>query len=446
MSDLLTSAARRATDYIDSLAERRVAPDAAALTALRQLHEPLPEQGTPPADTLEFLDAIGSPATMASAGPRYFGFVTGGALPVSVATNWLATAWDQNAALWVTSPVTATLEQVTLAWLLGILGLPAGGGGAFVTGASMANFTALAAARNSLFSRQGWNFKERGFAGAPPLRVVVGAEAHATVIKALWLLGFGSSTLERVAVDAQGRMDMGALPALDEHTLVCVQAGNVNSGAFDPIGAICERAQARGAWVHVDGAFGIWAAASPKYRALVAGVAAADSWSTDAHKWLNTPYDCGIALVRDPASLREALSVSAAYLPNDERREPAHFTPELSRRARVVEVWAAMRSLGRRGIARMVESNCESASLMARLLREGGLKILNEVALNQILVSAGNDAATERLIEAVQAEGTCWCGGSTWRGQRVMRISISNWSTSEADIVRSARAILRANA
>jgi glutamate/tyrosine decarboxylase-like PLP-dependent enzyme len=440
---ILDDAAQRAQRYLAQISERRVAPDAAAITALQRLDEAFPVSGAPASETLALLDEIGSPATVANAGPRYFGFVTGGTLPVSVASNWLATAWDQNSCLWATSPIAAKLEQVTLDWLAALFGLPTGSAGAFVTGASMANFTALAAARNTLFARRGWNFKEQGYAGAPKLRVVVGAEIHSTALKALWLLGFGINTLERIPVDAQGRLRADALPVLDENTIVCIQAGNVNSGAFDPAARVCEKARAAGAWVHVDGAFGLWAKTAPEYAHLADGIEMADSWATDAHKWLNTPYDCGIALLRDPKLLRDTMSISAAYLVDSEQREPGHYTPELSRRARVVDVWAALRTLGKSGLADMITRNCRGAARFATMLRAGGLNIVNEVVLNQVLVAAQDDAATGRLIDAVQREGTCWCGGSVWQGRRVMRISVSSWATRDADIERSAIAILK---
>jgi glutamate/tyrosine decarboxylase-like PLP-dependent enzyme len=440
---LLTDASQRALRYFAQISDRRVAPDERALEALRTFDEALPAAGTSAADTLKMLDDIGSPATVANAGRRYFGFVTGGALPVTVASNWLACAWDQNAALWTTSPVAAMLERVVLGWLTQLFGLPGTSGGAFVTGASMANFTALAAARHALLARRGWNFKEQGYIGAPALRVVVGAEIHSTALKALWLLGFGVNTLERVPVDAQGRMRADALPVLDEMTIVCIQAGNVNSGSFDPATEICAKAKAAGSWVHVDGAFGLWAKSAPQFAQHAAGLELADSWATDAHKWLNTPYDCGIALVREPNHLRDTMSITAAYLLEGEQREPCHFTPELSRRARAIDVWAALRTLGREGLADLITRNCQGAHRLASMLRAGGLQIVNEVVINQVLVAAQDDASTARLVDAVQRDGTCWCGSSVWQGRRVMRISISSWATRDEDIERSAIAILK---
>jgi glutamate/tyrosine decarboxylase-like PLP-dependent enzyme len=430
---LLEEAAHRANQYLDEVTSRRVAPTEAALARLPELGGALPEESSPAAETLRLLDEIGSPATMASAGGRYFGFVIGGALPVTVASNWLATAWDQNAGLWTSSPVSAYLEEVALEWLTDVLRLPKATGGAFVTGASMASFTALAAARHALLERAGWNLVEQGMAGSPPLRVVVSDEVHVTIVKALSLLGFGRATLERAPVDDQGRMRADLLPGFDERTIVCVQAGDVNSGCFDPIEAICDIAHKADAWVHVDGAFGLWASAVPSLAHLVAGVERADSWSTDGHKWLNTPYDNGIALVREPQHLRAAMAAPAAYLLTSAHREPTHHSPELSRRARGVDIWAALRSLGRSGIADVIERTCVIARRIAEGLQANGLEILNEVVLNQVLVAAADDEMTGQLAARIQADGICWCGTTTWKGRRAVRISVSSWATTEQD-------------
>jgi glutamate/tyrosine decarboxylase-like PLP-dependent enzyme len=441
---LLDDAARRAQLYLATVRRRPVAPSAAAIGRLTELGGRLPDRPASAHDIVRLLDEIGSPATMASAGGRYFGLVIGGALPVTVAASWLAAAWDQNAAMRMSSPVAAALEDVALAWIAELLDVPASAGGALVTGASMASFTALAAARSALLARAGWDVGARGMFGAPPLRVVVGEEVHVTVLKALTLLGFGRDTVERVPVDRQGRMRDDAVPPLDGRTILCIQAGNVNTGAFDPAAAICRKAAEAGAWVHVDGAFGLWAACSPSRAHLTAGFEQADSWATDAHKWLNTPYDCGIALVRDPAHLRAAMAATAAYLAAGEGREANHHGPELSRRARAVEVWAALRFLGRAGVAEMVERTCRHAATLSGRLREAGFEILNEVVVNQILVAGVTDAATDRLIAAVQQDGTCWCGGTSWQGRRAMRVSISSWATTEEDIELSFRAIVAA--
>ncbi len=442
-SELLIDAARRAGRYIDSLDERPVAPTAAAVAALDALGGALPEQGMAPEEVLALLDRFGSPATIASAGGRYFGFVTGGVLPAALASSWLAGAWDQNAFSTISSPVGAAIESVALDWLVDVLGLPRNCAGAFVTGATMANFTALAAARHAVLERAGWDVESDGLFGAPPVTVVIGEEAHATLYKILGLLGLGRGRVVTVPVDDQGRMRADAMPALAGPAIVCVQAGNVNTGAFDPIAAIAERARAADAWIHVDGAFGLWAAAAPDYARLLEGVADADSWATDAHKWLNVSYDSGIALVRNANALRAALSYGAAYLPVGATREPFHYTPESSRRARGVEIWAALRSLGRSGLADLVARNCRMAARMAGALRDAGYEILNEVVLNQVLTAFGDDDATARVVAAVQEDGTCWCGPTVWQGRAAMRISISSWATTDEDIDKSIAAILR---
>jgi glutamate/tyrosine decarboxylase-like PLP-dependent enzyme len=325
-----------------------------------------------------------------------------------------------------------------------VLKLPAGSGGAFVTGATVANFTALAAARHKVLARAGWDVEADGLFGAPPITVIVGDEAHPSLIKALGMLGLGRSRVVRVRVDGQGRMLVNEMPRLRGPAIVCMQSGNVNTGAFDPAEEICARARSSEAWVHVDGAFGLWAAASPKYAHLVAGVADADSWATDAHKWLNVPYDSGLAFVRDAAALKSAMSLTAAYLPQGGHREPSQYTPELSRRARGVEIWAALKSLGRTGLADLIERNCRLARRFAEALQLGGCEVLNEVVLNQVLVSFGEDTRTREVIERVQRDGTCWCGPTEWQGRTAMRISVSSWATRDQDVERSVAAILRA--
>jgi glutamate/tyrosine decarboxylase-like PLP-dependent enzyme len=444
MHDLLLNAAERAIRYRGSLDQRSVVPLPGAIARLAELGGPLPDQPTDPGTVLAMLDDVGSPATVASAGGRYFGFVIGSSLPVTVAANWLATAWDQNACLTVMSPLAAAVEQVALEWLRDLLSLPAGCEGAFVTGATVANFTALAAARHALLARAGWDVEDDGLFGAPPVTVVVGAEAHVSLLKALALLGLGRRRVVTVPVDGQGRMRADALPALSGPTIVCLQAGNVNSGAFDPAAAICAVAHAAGAWVHVDGAFGLWAAAAPARAHLATGVADADSWATDAHKWLNVPYDCGLAFVRDPRSLAAAMApTAAAYLAVGDTREPGSRTPESSRRARGVEVWAALRALGREGVADLVERTCRHAGRFAEGLRSAGYQVLNDVELNQVLVSFGDDETTRRVIAQIQADGTCWCGATVWQGRTAMRISVSSWATTEADVDRSLATMVR---
>jgi glutamate/tyrosine decarboxylase-like PLP-dependent enzyme len=443
MKELLADFLDRALRYIDSRDERRVAPSDEAIERLGRLDEPLPEHPTDPRIALQLLDEIGSPATVVSAGGRYFGFVTGGVLPAALAANLMAGVWDQNGGYRIQSPVAARLEDVCLKWLREALGLPAGSGVGFVTGATMANFAALAAARRAVLRKEGWNVEEDGLFGAPPIRVVVGDEVHASLLKALSLLGLGRERVERVPVDGQGRMRADALPDLSSMTIVCIQAGNVNTGAFDPAKEICAAAHDAGAWAHVDGAFGLWAAASPRLAHLTAGFAEADSWATDAHKWLNAPYDSGIAFVREAEHLRAAMTVGAAYLLAGDEREPSHYTPDMSRRARGIEIWAALRSLGRTGLADLIERSCRHASRFAEGLRAAGYEILNDVTLNQVLVSFGDDETTRRVIQAIQADGTCWLGGTVWQGRAAMRVSVSSWATTEDDVERSLDAIIR---
>ncbi len=443
MKTLLEDAAARAIAYRESCADRPVAPTPEAVSAVARLRETLPEQGADDSDVLTMLDDIGSPASMAMAGPRFFGFVIGSSLPVTVATNWLATAWDQNVVMHEVTPATATIEQVAIGWLVDLLGLPAGSGAGFVTGATVANFTALAAARHRVLADVGWNVEADGLIGAPPVALIVSDEAHPTLFKSLGMLGLGRERVTRVATDAQGRVRAEKLPRIDGPAIVCTQAGNINTGAFDPTGEICDAVQPAGAWVHVDGAFGLWAAASRTYRPLTAGVEKADSWATDAHKWLNVPYDCGIALVRNPADLAAAMAITADYLMTEtEHRNPSDFTPELSRRGRGIDVWAALRSLGRRGVEQLVDRCCAHARRFAEGLREAGFEVLCDVVINQVLVAFGDDAQTRRVIKAIQAEGTCWCGVTVWQGRTAMRISVSSHATTENDVELSLRAII----
>ncbi len=444
MDELMHDACERASRYLADLGRRRVSPAPAYLAGLAAFGLPLQDEPIEPALVLEELDRLGSPATVASAGGRYFGFVIGGSLPAALAANVLAAAWDQNAGMRVASPVAAALEDVSAGWLASLFGLPVGCGVGFVSGATMANFSGLAAARHALLRRCGWNVEARGLFGAPPITVLVGDEVHVSLLKALGLLGLGRERVVRVPVDSQGRMRADALPAIAGPTIVCLQAGNVNTGAIDPLSEVCRRVQAEQVWVHVDGAFGLWAAASPKRAALLDGIGLADSWATDAHKWLNVPYDSGLAFVRQASDLRAAMAATAEYLVEGERREPAHFTPELSRRARGIEIWAALRSLGRAGLAAMVDRCCDLAARFAEGLRSAGFEVLNEVVLNQVLVSFGSAERTRAVISAIQAEGTCWCGGTVWQGKAAMRISLSSWATTDEDVDRSLQAIVDA--
>ncbi len=443
MKSLLLDAANRAAQYITALPTRRVWPLPSELEGLSRFERPLQDEPVDPAEVLRELDETGSPATVASAGGRYFGFVIGGSLPAAVAATFLAGAWDQNAGSEAMSPVSAALEKACRPWLIEALGLPSQAEVGFVTGVTMANFSGLAAARHALLESVGWDVEAQGLFGAPPITVVVGQEVHVSLLKALALLGLGRERVHRVAVDDQGRMRADQLPVVHGPTIVCLQAGNVNTGAFDPIDEICSRIEGTGAWVHVDGAFGLWAACSPSTRALVRGIERADSWATDAHKWLNVPYDSGLVFVREHRYLNAAMAASAAYLLQGETRDPYSFVPEMSRRARGVEVWAALRSLGRRGLADLVDQSCRHARRMAAGLSRAGHQVLNQVVLNQVMVSFGSAERTGQVIAGVQRDGTCWCGGTTWQGKAAMRISISSWATTERDVDLSLEAILR---
>jgi glutamate/tyrosine decarboxylase-like PLP-dependent enzyme len=446
---LLTRARDLATAYLAAVHQRHVGGRATRDKLAAGLGGPLPEHGSDPIEVLTALAREADPGLVATAGPRYFGFVTGGAVPVSVAADWLASAWDQNGALYVMSPAVSVMEDVVSAWLLELLGLPGASSVGFATGAHMANFTCLAAARHEVLRRAGWDVEARGLQRAPRLSVIAGDEVHVSVVGALRMLGIGADEVVRVPVDAQGRMRPDALEqaltGVERPIIVCAQAGNVNTGASDPIGDIARRAHAAGAWLHVDGAFGLWAAAVPALRGLVPGLAEADSWTTDAHKWLNVPYDSGLAIVRHPAPHRAAMSLQASYLVRggDEERVGMDWVPDSSRRSRVIPLYALIRALGRDGIANMVGGTVALAQRMAARLRETpGVAILNDVVLNQVLVRFGDDDdATRAVVAAVQADGTCWAGGAVWRGEAVMRISVSNWSTTEADIDMSADAI-----
>ena len=443
---LLSEAAERGIRYLEGLADRPVFPEAGSIARLEAaLQGPLSDGPTAPSEVLALIDGLGSPATVASAGGRYFGFVTGGALPASVAANWLAGAWDQNSFSFTSSPAAALFEEAALRWLKDALRLPRGAEGALVTGATMANFTCLAAARHHVLERAGWDVESRGLFGAPEVTVIVGQEVHATVRKVLAMLGLGGDRAVPVPVDAQGRMRADLVPEISGPTILCLQAGNVSSGAFDPAPAIIPGAKARGAWVHVDGAFGLWARASDRRAPLAEGFEGADSWATDAHKWLNVPYDCGAAFVAAAQALRAAMSVSGSYLLLGGQRDAIDVTPDSSRRARAIEVWAALKSLGRAGLAELVDRNCRQAEWLAGKLAAAGVEVLNEVALNQAVVAFGDDVRTDAVIRAIQASGRIWCGGTTWRGRRAMRISISSWATTQADLDAALDAILLAH-
>jgi glutamate/tyrosine decarboxylase-like PLP-dependent enzyme len=447
--DLLARTAELAADHLAGVGERHAGPLAGHAELRATLGGALPSAGEPAVEVIEALARDAAPGLVASPGPRYFGFVTGGALPAALAADWLATAWDQNAFSAVSSPAAAVVEEVACGWLLDLLGLPGDAGAGLTTGAQMANVTGLAAARNAVLARAGWDVEARGLIGAPAVRVIVGEEAHATLFNALRLVGLGRDTAIRVPADWQGRMRADALAAelagAALPTIVCTQAGNVNTGAFDPLPEIVAACRAHGAWCHVDGAFGLWAAAAPGRAHLTAGVAGADSWAVDAHKWLNVPYDSAFAIVAEPEALGAAMSLTAAYLTAAGARERngSDWAPEASRRARAFPLYAALRELGRNGVAELVERDCTLAARIAeRLAAEPGVEILCDVVLNQALVRFGDDdELTERVIAAVQQEGTCWLGGTRWQGRAAMRVSVSGWRTTEEDADRSAAAI-----
>jgi glutamate/tyrosine decarboxylase-like PLP-dependent enzyme len=454
---LLDQTAGLAADYLEALPERPVGWMVDADELRSRLGGPLPATPADPHDVIADLAAGVEPGLVASPGGRYFGFVIGATTPAAVAADWLTSAWDQNAGLYVCCPSSAVIEEIAGAWLAELLGLPAGVGFGLVTGCQMAHVTALAAARHRVFARAGWDVGERGLIGAPPVRVLAGVERHITVDRALRLLGFGTGCVTPIPADAQGRMLPGALreaiAAGDGPAIVCAQAGNVNTGAFDPLEEIADIAEQAGAWLHVDGAFGLWAAASPAHRDLVAGSERADSWAVDAHKWLNVPYDSGIAFCADREAHQAAMGVRASYLIHAGEggpRDALEWNPEFSRRARGFPIYAAIRSLGRSGVAEMIDRCCAHARRFAEALREPPhVEVLNDVVLNQVLVrflddAGDHDARTDAVIEAVQQDGTCWLSGTTWQGMRAMRISVSSHATSSDDVERSIEAILRA--
>ena len=440
--DALRAAAEAALAYAASVDDRPAFPGPEALAGLAAFDEPLPESGRAIGETLRLLDAAGSPGTVASTADRYFGFVIGGVHPAALGAAWIADAWDQNAALPVMSPVAARLHEVVRRWLVDLLRLPEPTGVVFTTGATVANATCLAAARDSLLERAGWDVQADGLFGAPPVTVVVGAHRHSTLSKSLGLVGLGRRRVVVVPADDQGRLLSDELPDVSGPVLVCAQAGEVNSGAFDPFDRIADWAAERDAWVHVDGAFGLWALADPNRADLVSGLDRADSWATDGHKWLNVTYDCGVAFVREPAALRRTFTAVAGYLPDDAAFEAMHHTPQSSQRARQIEVWAVLRALGRTGVVELVQRTSDTAVAIADRLRAGGLDVVNDVVLNQVLVRLDDGPATTALVAAVQADGRVWCGATQWGDAPAMRISVSSWKSSPADAEAVAGVIL----
>jgi len=440
LTDLLQATTGHTVDYLNGLKTRPVFPSQDQIAALDGFDFSLPLGTTEPAKVMNLLHKLGSPGTVATAGGRYFGFVIGSTLPVALAAHCLAGAWDQCAGLQVLSPVGEKLELVAGNWLKELLRLPGESGVGFVTGATMGNFTGLATARHDLLKQAGWNVEAQGLFGAPEIKVIVGEQVHVSVLKALSLLGLGSERVVRLPVDDQGRIRSDMFELDDGPTIVCLQAGNVDTGAVDPLSQIIPIAKEKGAWVHIDGAFGLWAAASSKKRHLVEGAELADSWSVDLHKWLNVPYDSGVVICRYPELLRAAMSVNAAYLPL-RAPGPYQFTPGMSRRARGVEAYAALYSLGKSGVAKLIEDCCRHAKSMAVTLQQAGYEILNEVVLNQVIVDFGE--RTDEIIQAIQADGTCWASGTKWQGKSAMRISVSSWATTEEDVQKSLEAIIR---
>ena len=420
--------------YMDGLREMGVFPSDSSISEMKIFDESLPDGPSDPGDVLKLLGIYGAKSTVAQSGGKYFGFVCGGSLPVSLAVKWISDVWDQNSALYVLSPIAAKTEELCEKWVTELLDLPQGTAAGFVSGSSTAIICAIAAARNELLRRQGWDVSERGLFGAPPVRVVLGSQAHSSVFKALALLGLGKARVELVPADDQGRIPIDKLPEIDGNTLLIVQAGNVNSGAFDPIDTLCDIANKAGAWVHVDGAFGLWAASSENYRSLTKGIGKADSWSVDAHKTLNAPYDCGIVLCKDRSALVRAMQATGSYIQYSESRDGMLYTPEMSRRARGIELWATLRYLGKSGVQDLVDCLCAHAEYFAQKLSENGFTVLNEVVFNQILIKCENAAVTNATLKNIQSSGKCWCGGTVWQSEPAIRISVCSWQTTKKDI------------
>ncbi len=444
--EIFQQAKNYAFDYADNALERNVYPSDAAIANLAQFDEALPDAIGDAAEVIKILHDYGSPATVSQIGGRFFGLVNGGVIPASLAARWLSDFWDQNTPLYITSPITSKLEEISEAWLKQLFGLPDSVVAGFVSGSSMAIFCGLAAGRYRIFNNNGWDVNKQGLNGAPKIRIVAGRHTHATVVKAIALLGLGIDNVEWVEVDEQGRINPDLIPELDANTILLLQAGNVNSGAFDAIDEICDKANQANAWVHIDGAFGLWAAGSRKLRHLTIGIEKANSWSVDSHKTLNVPYDSGILLCNDSEALVQALQASGSYIVYGENRDGMLYTPEMSRRARVIELWAALRYLGKSGIDELVTGLHERALEMSLALKAEGFEILNDVVFNQILVSCGDDETTLKTIEYIQQSGECWVGGARWDDKAVIRISVCSWATTEADIKRSVKAFVAGRA
>ncbi|MCK5201661.1 MAG: aspartate aminotransferase family protein [Spirochaetales bacterium] len=442
--ELFRRAGNYALEYAETALDRNVFPDDKALKNLVSFEEDMPIGPLDAVSILDWLHKYGSPATVSQIGGRYFGFVDGGVIPAALAVKWLTDFWDQNTPMYVTSPVVARIESVVEKWLRQIFFLPDETVAGFVSGSSMAILCGLAAARFRILEKQGWDVNKKGLAGAPPFRVVLGRQAHGSVIKGLAILGIGSEQLEYADVDDQGRIIPETLPELDDRTILILQAGHVCTGSFDPFDKIMPIAEKAGVWVHIDGAFGLWAAGSNRFNNLTTGMSRADSWSADGHKTLNTPYDSGIILCKDREALISALHASGSYLLYGEERDGMLYTPEMSRRARAVEMWAALKFLGTRGLAELVEGLHERALQFAAEFNEQGFNVLNDVVFNQVLVSCKDDNLTERVLKLVQQSGECWCGNAEWDNKYVIRVSVCSWATTAADVSRSVKAFVDA--
>jgi glutamate/tyrosine decarboxylase-like PLP-dependent enzyme len=429
--------------FLDEVFDRNVFPSEKALKNLKVFDENMPDKTTKSEKIIRLLHEYGSPAAGAQLGGRYFGFVNGGVIPASLAAKWLADVWDQNTAMYVISPIASRLETVVQNWLVELFGLPKSTVAGFVSGTSSATFCGLAAARFRICERLGWDWNEKGMYGAPEIRIVTSRHAHSTVVKAIGLCGFGKERVEWVDVDDQGRIRADLMPKLDEKTIVILQAGNVNSGSFDDFKAICKKANEAKAWVHIDGAFGLWTAACEELSYLTKGIELADSWSVDGHKTLNTPYDCGIVLCKDEDALVSSLHMSGSYIVRSEERDPMMYTPEMSRRARIIELWAAMKYLGKSGIDEMILGMHKRATQFAKQLEEEGFQVKNDVVFNQVLVSAGSDEETLSTLKLLQKDRVCWCGGSEWFGKKVIRISVCNWVTTKKDVKKSVASFVK---
>ena len=444
MSDLLDKAKEFAEAYLNKMNNEKIQVGDEARKNLSHLDFDLQQEPVDELEVIERMNKYIEPATMKMTSSKFFGFVIGGSYPVSIASNWMSTAWDQNTGLEKTTPATAAVESVSSKWLLKILGLPKDSATAFVTGATVANFTALAAARNHVFKKAGWDVEADGLIGAPDLQIIISEESHPTVYKSLAMLGLGRNRVTKVKTDDQGRMDISSFPEVKENSIVITQAGNINSGACDPISEICDLVKNKNSWVHVDGAFGLWAKASSKHKYLLEGVEKADSWATDAHKWLNVPYDSGLAFVKHKHALKAAMAITASYLPTENAgRNPSDYTPELSRRARGVDIYAVLHHLGTSGVEELVNRCCACAKQFAEGFSEAGYKVMNDVVLNQVVVDFGSEELNLKIMDAVQKDSTCWVGQTIWKGITAMRISVSNWQTNSQDVEESLNVILK---